>query len=143
MRNTLLGNRKATTKASPWLSERSCGGFLFVSPQTSIAFDWTARNGPEGGYVAQIAGDYTDSNIAYLASYAGGIFKTTDGGTSWTDLHAYFGSSKIVLDRTNHTTVYVVGGNIVKSTVQAPIGRFSIRQTPLRGWCQNFGHRSQ
>ena len=92
------------------------GIFAFAFPQTAVALDWTARYGVEGGYVAQIAVDYTDSNIAYLASYAGGIFKTTNGGTSWTDLHVTFGSSKIVLDPTNHTTVYVVGGNIVKST---------------------------
>ena len=105
------------TKASSWLSCLLLWGiFTAVFPQTAVALDWTPRNGPEGGYVAQIAVDYTDSNIAYLASYAGGIFKTTNGGTSWTDLHAYFGSSQIFLDPTNHTTVYLVGGNIVKST---------------------------
>ncbi len=118
MINTTGGTLKPTPSHSiSWLSIPVLlwGIITAVSPQAAVALDWTARNGPEGGYVAQIAVDYTDPNTAYLANYAGGIFKTTDGGTSWTDLHANFGTSKILLDPTNHTTIYEVGGNIFKS----------------------------
>ena len=102
--------------SGPWLSLVVAILCLFCRiPQSALALDWTPRNGPEGGYVAHLAVDFTDSNIAYLANYVG-IFKTTNGGTSWTDLHAYFGVSQIFLDPSNHSTVYLAGGNIVKST---------------------------
>ncbi len=85
-------------------------------PQAEAANDWSPRNGPEGGYVGEVAVDYTDSNLAYLSNF-GGIFKTTNGGVTWTNLNAYWGaSSKILLDPTNHTTVYLVSGRIIKST---------------------------
>jgi photosystem II stability/assembly factor-like uncharacterized protein len=90
-----------------------CLGTLL--PLAVAADDWTPRNGPEGGYVARIAVDYADSNLVYLANWAG-IHKSTNGGTGWTNLNAYFGIAKIVLDRTSRTTVYVVGGPIFKST---------------------------
>ncbi len=111
-----LGNQKAVTAMS-WLSRALalCACLVLPAPRAAVADDWTPRNGPEGGYVASIAVDYTDSNIVYLSNNAG-IHKSTNGGASWTNLNAYFGTSKIVLDPTNHTTVYLVGGIVVRST---------------------------
>ena len=113
-----LGNEKAGAMTTMvWLSRALalCTCLVLPAPRAAVADDWTPRNGPEGGYVARIAVDYTDSNIVYLSNYAG-IHKSTNGGTSWTNLNAYFGTSKIVLDPTNHTTVYLVGGIVVRST---------------------------
>ncbi|MFN8005666.1 MAG: BACON domain-containing carbohydrate-binding protein [Terriglobia bacterium] len=61
--------------------------------------------------------DFKDDNIAYLADNRG-IHKTTNGGASWTDLNAYFITSHIILDPTNHTTLYLVtvSGDLIKST---------------------------
>jgi photosystem II stability/assembly factor-like uncharacterized protein len=85
-------------------------------PQAAAANDWSPRNGPEGGYVEEVAVDITDSNLVYLSNFAG-IFKTANGGTSWTNLTAYFGAvPQIIPDPTNHTTVYLAAGNIVKTT---------------------------
>jgi len=113
----LRNSTEKTINPTPWffwaLALWVC--LVCVLIQAAKADDWTPRNGPEGGYVARVAVDYTDSNIVYLSNYAG-IHKSTNGGTSWTNLNAYFGVSKIILDRTNHTTVYAVGGPIFKST---------------------------
>ena len=115
-----LGNQKAVTAMS-WLSRALalCACLVLPAPRAAVADDWTPRNGPEGGYVASIAVDYTDSNIVYLSNNAG-IHKSTNGGASWTNLNAYFGTYKIVLDPTNHNTVYLVGylvsGIVVRST---------------------------
>jgi len=113
-----LGNSaEKSINPTPWffwaLALWAC--LVSVLIRAARADDWTPRNGPEGGYVARVAVDYTDSNIVYLANYAG-IHKSTNGGASWTNLNAYFGISKIVLDPTNHTTVYSVGGPVVRST---------------------------
>ena len=88
--NTIVTDRQAKnitlTSWFAWIAALwAC--FVCVAPQAAVAVDWTARNGPEGGYVARVAVDYTDSNIVYLANYAG-IFKSTNGGTSWTNLNA-------------------------------------------------------
>src|SRR5262245_19008118 len=98
--NVRLGNSTATEKTTnpmPWLLRAlalwAC--FVCIPIQAAYADDWTPRNGPEGGYVARVAVDYTDSNIVYLANYAG-IHKSTNGGASWTNLNAYFGVAKIV-----------------------------------------------
>ena len=118
MTKTTLGIRKATTNSSiSWLSSAVVlwGIFTVVFPQTAVALDWTARNGPEGGYIAQITVDRTDHNLIYLSNYAG-IYKTTNGGNSWTNLNAYFGGSKILIDPANHNTLYIGNGNIIKST---------------------------
>jgi len=116
--NTKLENKMTRTISSmSWPSRRLaiCACLILPTLQAATADDWTPRNGPEGGYVARIAVDRTDSNLVYLANYAG-IHKSTNGGNSWTNLNAYFGVSKIVLDPTNRTTVYLVGGPIIKST---------------------------
>ena len=54
---------------------------ILVLTASAVAADWTARYGPEGGYVAQITVDRTDHNIAYLSNFAG-LYKTTNGGNS-------------------------------------------------------------
>jgi hypothetical protein len=46
----------------------------------------TPGNGPVTGRIAAIAADPSDANIIYIAAAGGGVWKTTDGGTSWTPL---------------------------------------------------------
>ncbi len=89
---------------------------ICAAPQAVTAVDWSPRNGPEGGYVVEVVVDPTDSNIAYLANYAG-VHKTTNGGASWTNLNAYWGAlSTIRIDPASHNTVYLVSGRIIRST---------------------------
>ena len=46
-------------------------------------FKWRCIGPPRGGRVVAVAGDPTDSMTFYFGACAGGIWKTTDGGTYW------------------------------------------------------------
>lgn len=72
------------------------------------------NSGTGMGRVDRIAFHPTDPNIMYAATPNGGIFKTTDGGTSWNALPDYspvMGVTDIVVDRSNGNTIYAVSGN--------------------------------
>ena len=89
--------------------------FFWAIPQAAGADSWSGRGGPDGGYIGSAAVDPTDPNTAYATNYAG-IFKTTNGGASWTNLNANWGAgAQILIDPANHNTLYVVVGEIVKS----------------------------
>lgn len=53
-------------------------GILCAAPNR-----WTSL-GPEGGAVARLAADPQNPSTVYAATCGGGIFKTNDGGASWT-----------------------------------------------------------
>ena len=44
---------------------------------------WRCIGPPRGGRVVAVAGDPVDPMIAYFGAVAGGVWKTTDGGTYW------------------------------------------------------------
>ncbi len=84
-----------------------------------------------GGRINDIEIDPNNTNILYLATPAAGIFKSTDGGISWTqqfDKESNINLSCVVVDPNNSSTVYVgtgdqafatgskVGNGIYKST---------------------------
>ena len=46
-------------------------------------FKWRCIGPPRGGRVVAVAGDPTDPMTFYFGACAGGIWKTTDGGTYW------------------------------------------------------------
>ena len=90
---------------------------------------WTLSTGPFNTFdrlaTAQIAVDPTNANVAYAAmgDFANnglccsntGIYKTTDGGTSWTNTTATIDStfpwSAIVVDPTTPATLYAAHGD--------------------------------
>lgn len=86
---------------------------------------WTAlgptsyTNGPSGyngglGRVNVIAFHPTNSNTIYIGMPAGGIWRTTDGGTTWTPLSdtlASIGISGIAVDHSNPNTIYILTGD--------------------------------
>ncbi|MEZ4637737.1 MAG: hypothetical protein R2856_22735 [Caldilineaceae bacterium] len=60
-----------------------------------------------------LAIDPTDSNTVYLGSALGGVWKTTNGGDSWTPLtddQASLASAAIVIDPADPNTIYVGTG---------------------------------
>jgi hypothetical protein len=91
---------------------------------------WTLSTGPSGVFqrvaVGKIAIDPTNANIAYAAVgdvvFNGfccsntGIFKTTDGGTTWTNtttsIDASYSWSDVVVDPNTPTTIYAAHGDI-------------------------------
>ena len=65
------------------------------------------------GRVTALAVDPTNDNIVYAGAADGGIWKTTDGGTSWrslTDMQPSLAIGSIAIDPFNHSTVYVGTG---------------------------------
>jgi photosystem II stability/assembly factor-like uncharacterized protein len=69
---------------------------------------------PLSGRVNAIAVDPSNSNIWWLGAAGGGIWKTTDGGTTWNPLGDAWDTllvSSIAIDPTNPSTVYVGTGD--------------------------------
>jgi len=65
------------------------------------------------GRVTALAVDPTNSGVVYLGGAEGGVWKTADGGTTWTpltDTQASLAVGSIVLDPSNPSTVYVGTG---------------------------------
>ncbi len=102
----------------------SAGG---SSPAASLAATLDAANwvsiGPRptdggstyvtAGRVNAIAIDPRDNNTVYIGAAEGGVWKTTDGGVSWTaltDNQASLASGAIALDPQNPDTIYVGTG---------------------------------
>ena len=56
------------------------------------------RLGPFGGDVRSLLIDATRSNIVYLGTSSGKIFKSSDYGNSWTPLYPGIGKSRYVVD---------------------------------------------
>ncbi|MER6384181.1 hypothetical protein [Streptomyces sp. NPDC001250] len=73
--------------------------------------------GPDSGEVVDIAIDPqgTTDQVIYIACNDGGIWKTTDGGTTWqpkTDLMPSLSMGAVALEPGNPSTVYAGTGNI-------------------------------
>lgn len=78
------------------------------------ALSWTQLGpGNIGGRIRAIAVHPTDPNIVYIGAVAGGVWKTTNGGTSWTALHDFMENlavCSIVIDPNNPNTIYAGTG---------------------------------
>ncbi|MCX6303717.1 MAG: hypothetical protein NT040_02000 [Bacteroidetes bacterium] len=91
----------------------SNGAWTFVGPNSA------SLNNPSAsllgnGRVDRMAFHPTDPNTIYVGTPAGGLWRTTDGGSSWAPLSNYIpslGVSGIVVDHTNPNTLYVLTGD--------------------------------
>lgn len=73
-----------------------------------------APTGGGAGRINFVRFDPTNSNTIYVGSPAGGLWKSTNGGTSWTtgtDNLAVIGCSDIAIDPTNTSTLYLATGD--------------------------------
>lgn len=88
-------------------------GWSFVAPTSSSAFNSSADlNGL--ARVDRIAFHPSDSNTIYIGTPAGGLWRTTNGGTSWSNVSGYIpslGISGIVVDYSNTNHLYVLTGD--------------------------------
>lgn len=109
-----------------------------ISYRQSSGGDWTqvgpvgnpAINGyaafPGKGRINVVAEDPNNAQILYAGSAAGGIWKTTDGGTSWapkSDNLAGLGVTDILVDPNNTSIVYMATGDEDASHISS-IGLF-------------------
>ena len=56
---------------------------MVVDVAKLTALDWRSIGPHRGGRVVAVAGDPTAPQTAYFGACAGGVWKTTDGGTYW------------------------------------------------------------
>lgn len=83
-------------------------------PHSPLDENWTSI-GPVNysGRIISIAWHPTDTNIIYVGSASGGLWKTTNGGTSWTPMTddlASLAIGAIALDPSNPQIVYIGTG---------------------------------
>ncbi len=57
-------------------------GLVSISQIWAGINQWTSH-GPEGGFIIALAIDPNNSQTLYTGTDGGGVFKTTNGGTSW------------------------------------------------------------
>lgn len=114
------------------------GHLIFKSTDGGTHWSSSSNGIPTDFTITCIAIDPTATSILY-AGAAGSVYKSTDGGANWTSLSSIgTGVRAIVIDPTNHTTIYVganasafggPGGGVFKSTD----GGASFNATSLNG----------
>jgi len=70
-------------------------------------------SGLDSGRITGVAVDPTNSNTIYIAAAGGGVWKTTDGGTTWTPLtdnQTTLSMGSIAIAPTNHLKIYAGTG---------------------------------
>jgi hypothetical protein len=103
---------------------------LTAASRALISTSWT-QIGPEpinpigtpfggsptvSGRVRAIAVDPTNPNVVYIGTAGGGVWKTTNGGSTWTpltDTQASLAIGAIAIDPSNHNTIFVGTGEEV------------------------------
>ena len=80
-----------------------------VSPAGAGINVWTT-NGPEGGLIVAVAIDPTTPSTVYAGTYGGGVFKSTNGGGSWSAVNTGLDNASVfalAIDPLTPTTLYV------------------------------------
>ena len=90
--------------------------------QATAGLDVWTGYGPEGGTIRALAIDPVTPTTLYAGSCCGGVFKSTDGGTSWRMINTGLtdtGIRALAIDPVTPTTLYAgtcCGGGVFKST---------------------------
>lgn len=98
-----------------WEDERAAAGIPKSTNGTWTIVGPTGKpTGGGAGRVNFVRFDPINSNIMWAGTPDGGLWKTTNGGTSWTtntDQLAVIGCSDIAIDPTNTSTMYLATGD--------------------------------
>src|SRR5262249_26303281 len=87
-----------------------------IGPAPIANTHWNPNNSgnfDQSGRINSIAIDPTNTNIIYIGAATGGVWKTTDGGTTWTpltDKQCSLAMGSVVLDPSNPNVVYAGTG---------------------------------
>ncbi len=95
------------------------GGLFKTQSSSWVAFgpapSQSTYYGTVSGRVTSLAVDPTNSSVVYAAAAGGGLWKSIDGGTTWTSLTDNFprlSSGAVALDPNNPSTVYYGTGEL-------------------------------
>jgi hypothetical protein len=109
-------------------------GWTAIGPNGLSNGQTTGNEVAVSGRATAIAIDPTDSNTVYIGTANGGVFRTTDGGASWTPLFDQAQSLAIgalALAPSDHTTLYVGTGEPNNSADSyAGVGLYRIDHAP-------------
>jgi photosystem II stability/assembly factor-like uncharacterized protein len=85
-----------------------------------------AANGLPANSVTSLAIDPRQSGTVYASVHdtkavaleipSGGIYQTTNGGQTWTEIWSGFGVDKVAVDPTRPSTIYAAGDHLLRST---------------------------
>ena len=120
-------------QAQATLQPSATSPWTFIGPEPTIPLLAEAFTGSPNvsGRVTALAVDPTNANVIYAGGADGGVWKTTNGGTSWiplTDGEVSLAIGAIAIDPSNHNIIYVgtgednnnadgyTGAGILKST---------------------------
>lgn len=113
---------KAYYDAIRKMSVTSRAGFTWkeLGPKS---WNFTSGWNPGVGRLTSVAVQLSDTNVIYVSSPGGGIWKTTDGGKNWSPLIDFVNSSwmnvfNICIDQSNPNVVYAAlsSGGVIKSS---------------------------
>lgn len=118
-----------------------------VAEQSMLVPVWQSA-GPTniGGRITSLALDPTDVNVIYAGAAAGGAWKSSDGGVTWSNIFNESSSiGALLLDPTNASTIYVGTGEANPGGIAIYPGNGLWRSTDAgQSWMsvglQNVGH---
>jgi hypothetical protein len=91
------------------------GNWSFIGPNgLGIPYQQYYGTAPLAGRISAAAYDPTNNNSIWVGSGGGGLWHSTDGGTTWTPLSDRWKTidvSSIAIDPTNHNNIYVGTGD--------------------------------
>ena len=81
--------------------------------------------GPFGGSVETLAVAPSAAGTLYATLGPQGAYRSTDGGVSWTPIHAGTVAGKVAIDPTRPGTIYLatIPGGLQRASTVAPTGR--------------------
>jgi photosystem II stability/assembly factor-like uncharacterized protein len=114
-----LAEQEAFTKALKTSTLSSSVNWTELGPKSFTA---TSGWNPGVGRLTSVAVNPVNNNIIYVSSPGGGIWKTSNGGTTWIPLvdnnSAFMNIYNVCIDPSNVNTIYaaVINGGVIKST---------------------------
>jgi len=105
------------TLPEPGIAATERANYLVSHPASgarSISWSQIGINGGGAGRVNVIRIDPSNTNTIYIGTASGGVWKTTDGGTSWTpitDNIADLSIADIAIDPANSNSIYIATGD--------------------------------
>ena len=92
------------------------------SPGLLAGMRWRCIGPPRGGRVVAVAGDPEDPMVFYFGACAGGVWKTTDGGTYWENVSdGFFQTSAVgalAVAEADHNVIYAgMGESCIRGDV--------------------------
>jgi len=103
----------APGQAAPVINQNTWGS---IGPAPITNTGWNPTNSGQfnqTGRINSIAVDPTNNNVIYIGAATGGVWKTTDGGTTWTPLtdnQCSLAMGSVAIDPSNHNVVYAGTG---------------------------------